>query len=1594
MKITIWGARGSIPSPLKPVDIEEKICKAIYGMPPDIDTNDMDSVREHVQELPILMRGTAGGNTSCLQIQAGAETFIIDAGSGIRELGLELMKGPCGRGQGRLHILFSHPHWDHLQGFPFFVPGFIPGNQIFIYSIHNIKQALEEQQRPLNFPVPLSIMRANIKFIQIEVGQPFTLGQVNINTIMNAHPGEAYGFRFEDQHSVFVYASDSEYKHLNHADVQPHIEFFRDADALIFDAQYTLKEAWLKEDWGHSSAMIGVDLARVAGVKKLILSHHDPTYSDAQIQQMQIEAIVYQAQDRTLPTCDVLVAYEGLTIDITPIGAIDLQVSPDGEQTILKPTTAFDEPSAEQLADQLTMIGEQNDVSSSIIDLSQVATLTTASLKLLIERQNQTDLDPIVLAKPSPQVHRIIRLAGYDDYFAIYPSVEEALSALATRQSLNLPGQIIKEQYQIEEKVGQGRVSTVLRAKDIQKNKKVAIKILSAAFSVDTIKRFVQQANQLISLNHDNIVKIFSCEQVDSYTFMAEELLVGPNLYELLSADNNWRAETNLLEVAISLIVILEHAHRHGVIHGELKPENIFFTEQGIKISGFGLGRLAEGYNQFEAPIPYLATTCLSPEQILGHPLDARTDLYAMGVVFYWVFTGEPPFIGGDAEVMQAHLSTPPRPPRELNPDLSPYLEHLILKLLAKNPNDRYTSAQQTHHISNTLVMSSPDSSDSARHSPIVGRNSQLQSLQRYWEKSKEEQGQLVFISGEAGIGKTTLVNQFTGQCNTPVFLIGQCNEQTHRAYSPFIEILQTYFTTVPPEFSNKDSLNLLRYFTPIVPELQRIFPELSFPPILTPKQEQLRLMSNFTKFIKQATKQRPWLIVLENLHWADQNSLEMLRYLSHHLPTMNLLIIGTYRDVELEMGHPLLSTIRTLTNQHYYHQITLPRLDEVSVQQMLGNLWQADIPQPIAEKIYQHTAGNPSYIEEIAKGIVDDNQISWQHGKPHLPDLATLELPQTIRDAVWRRISRLGADTQNLLRQAALLGQTFHFDDLKALTALSEWALLEHLDMALERQLLKELPNSDMQLQFSHAEIQRVLYADIGAVRRRLLHRQVGDILEKRFIDDPALYAETLAHHFNKAGEFERAIDYSLQAAQQAEGNYANETALLWYNNTLLFLKQINPAKKQNYQNQWLTTLQSLGRMLMLSGQYDQAITHYQAAQTWLGIGKGQEISSNQSRRLAYICRKIAESQSKQGDYDDTMIWIERGLGYLQEDQHAIEVAQLYLVGSRVFDHQGNMDEAINWCQKSMDIVSTVNTSEGYQTMARTYTRLGRICFRRGYFDLAIHFSEQSIELHQKIDDHTGQILPYNNMGLTYFEQGKWDLAEEVYQKGLVLAQEVGDIDGRGTITDNLGLLAIHRGELDKAITLFQQHLQLWQQIGLSKNEARTSINMARACILQRAWSDAQQYLQRSQQIMRSLGPNEYILRLLQCWAEYYRHTGDFDQALTNANQALSIAINRGNPLEEGRNRRLLGQIYLAHNEHNLARRALHKSFQLLDDASSQYEVAKTQLVLADWAIKTNVSDEAQQYISKACEVFELLQARLDLEQVAELQKRLRKRN
>ena len=1584
MKITIWGARGSIPSPLKPEEVEEKIYQAILRLPPNLDTSNAEAVRAFVHSLPPLMRGTAGGNTTCVQIEAGTETFIVDAGSGLRELGLSLMSGPCGRGEGVLHIFFSHPHWDHIQGFPFFVPAFIPGNRIYIYSIHDLQTALVEQQRPLNFPVPLSYMQATIEFVSIRAGEPFEIGGVKINTIANAHPGIAYSYRFEDKHSIFVQASDAEYKNLDEVSLQPYLNFFRNADALVFDAQYTLRDVWqLKEDWGHSSAMIGVDLARAAGVKRLLLFHHDPTATDARLMEIQQTAQAYQAQDPSLPTCEVLVAYEGLTLDLTPPGTVDLELAPDGEAAILIPTSIFDQRGVAQLEQQLSRLHQEGATSTPIIDLSQVETLTTASLKSLLSLRRQQQEAQIVLANPSPSVREIIKLSGYLDFFAIYPSVEAALDAIRIRESLNLPGQLVKGRYRIESRLGGSLLGTVLKATDLQENRPVALKILSPSFSEETINRLMARAEQIIGLEHRNIVKVYSWDREEDYAFKVEEHIEAPTLQNWLTDPNITISADQALDIALDITLALEYAHSRGVIHGDLKPHNVFLTEEGAKLSGFGMGILEADRNLLDAPLLFLSAPYLAPEQILGQAIDARTDLYALGVLMYQLFTGQLPFTGSDADIMQAHLNQTPLPPRQLNPNISLAMEHLILKLLAKNPNDRYASAQQARRISGSLVINIEEPALS-RQPILLGREKELQTLQGYWQKARAGQGQLLFLSGEPGIGKTTLAQYFAARSNAPVLLMGHGREGTSAPpYQLFTEALHGYFATVPSETFAGENRRLVSHFARILPDASALFPNLPLPPSLEPRQEQLRLMSSLTQFIRQATAERPWLLILDDLQWADQNSLELLRYLGRHIASMPLFIIAIHHDSDLPAGHPLGNILREANAYPSWHQVTLPRLGLPEVRQILASLWGDDVPVELARKIYQHTGGNPFYVKEVAKGLVDDNLITLQDGVWHFPPITEIRLPATVREAVWRRIRHLGPDTQTLLRQASVLGQTFKFEDLVAMSGLPEWEVLELLDPAMERQLIHELPTENA-LRFSHAEIHYVLYADIGPLQRRRLHLQAGESLERRAMPEPERIAAELAYHFTEAGEFERALVYSVQAARQAETAHANDTAIVWYNHTLSLFDKLSPEERTPFQKMRIALYRGLGEMLSTIGHYEEALAQYHTA---CALVNGDALSPRQAPTLAGLYRQIAEVYEKQSNYTHAFEWVEKGLDALPPDSPGVETARLYLLGATLHYRQMHNPEALAWCEKSLAIAETLDSPEAREVVGRAYYRLGAIAARRGNLEREIDYCQQSLHIFRRLGHLSGQMDVYNNLGSAFFERGDWSAAEDAYRQSLSIARQIGDLYAQAFVSNNLSLIPLARGDCETALRLLEESRAIWQQIDLAWGEAVALTRQARAHLCLRHPQEALACLARSQSIFDAAAyADEDVIEVERTWSEYHRQTGNHAEALRHAHRAVNLASEHDNLLEEAVSHRVVGEAYLAAGELRSAEATLRHSLQMLNNLHSDYQLARTKLLLARLVAQTGSTGEAHALLSEAIATFEALNARPALEEARQL--------
>lgn len=314
MIVRFWGVRGSVPTPMGAQQLKEKIMWALKGAS-DRDIMDERAAEHYMEGLPVHIKGTYGGNTSCVELHSEDTTIIFDAGSGIRLLGQHLMDGRFGQGAGTAHLFLSHTHWDHIQGFPFFLPAHVPGNRIIIYSLHpDVKERFSMQQNPSYFPVPLKTMQADIEFVSLSEGQNVAIGHVDITNIKLNHPGGSFGYRVRKQDASFVYATDTEFTNLSESHMEKYIDFFSRAKVLVFDSQYTLREALEKEDWGHSSSLTGVDMALDAGVETLVLFHHEPMYDDNTLQDILQRTRKYAELQESDHTCKVILAYEGLEL--------------------------------------------------------------------------------------------------------------------------------------------------------------------------------------------------------------------------------------------------------------------------------------------------------------------------------------------------------------------------------------------------------------------------------------------------------------------------------------------------------------------------------------------------------------------------------------------------------------------------------------------------------------------------------------------------------------------------------------------------------------------------------------------------------------------------------------------------------------------------------------------------------------------------------------------------------------------------------------------------------------------------------------------------------------------------------------------------------------------------------------------------------------------------------------------------------------------------------------------------------------------------------------------------------------------------------
>ncbi|MGD8396538.1 MAG: protein kinase, partial [Candidatus Eiseniibacteriota bacterium] len=740
-------------------------------------------------------------------------------------------------------------------------------------------------------------------------------------------------------------------------------------------------------------------------------------------------------------------------------------------------------------------------------------------------------------------------------------------------------GRILAGRYRIDGEIGRGGMATVYRARDQELERDVAIKVLHRRdLTGEQGRRLLREARAVAALNHPHIVTIHDVGLEGEIPFIIMELVDGNNLRQLARAPLG-----RVVEIACQLCRALEHVHARQMVHRDLKPENVLVTWDGdaptVKLADLGIALSRAHTRQTEAGTLVGTALYLAPEQALGRPVDARADLYALGVVLYELIAGRPPFEGDDPlTIVSQHLHAPVVAPRAFRPDLPSALESIVVDLLSKDPARRPGSAREVLARFDGLASTSPASGPAAARAPIdrqvdagdasdtdlpsgdyvalldelvrgrlVGRSTELAELRDLWRRAGQGHGHIALVSGEPGVGKTRLARELVAQAQFEgaEVLAGGCYEyDATTPYLPFVEALRAWV-------QRQDDATLAEKVGPIACELVRLAPEIADrlpgieePPRLEPHEERLRLFDSVARFLRTLAAERGLLVWLEDLQWADQGTIALLHDILRHLRDARLLVLGTYREVELDRVHPLSRALIDWNRGRLATRVQLGRLTPDGTGAVLATLLGQDsVSGSFVTAIHAETDGNPFFLEETVKALIEQGQIHRHDGEWIACDVQQLTVPQSVRAAIGRRLDRLDASSLEVLHTAAVIGKVFTFDEMRAASPSGEDELLDALDVASAAQLIELLPGESFA--FTHDKIREVLYEELNPVRRRRLHRRFAEGLEHQLGQRADEHAQDLAHHYLQGGAIESGMRHAIAAARRAERVYAHDEAI-----------------------------------------------------------------------------------------------------------------------------------------------------------------------------------------------------------------------------------------------------------------------------------------------------------------------------------------------------------------------------------------------------------------------------------------------------------------
>ncbi|MBK8022941.1 MAG: tetratricopeptide repeat protein [Chloroflexi bacterium] len=974
--------------------------------------------------------------------------------------------------------------------------------------------------------------------------------------------------------------------------------------------------------------------------------------------------------------------------------------------------------------------------------------------------------------------------------------------------------------------------------------------MLSTEAEDDPSLTIAREFHVLASLRHRHIIDVrdYGFDR-EGHAFFTMGLLEHPRT--LIQAGSR-QPLAEQIRLFGEVLGALTYLHRRGILHRDLKPDNVLVTREGtVKVLDFGLAVEAGQATEIQGTITYAA-----PEILHGEAPSEQSDLYAVGLMAYELISGSYPFELGELKQLVRQITEQALDFTRLESTMlwrnvprenAKALTSVIQRLMHLDPTRRTpTATEALTALYQALDLAPPMESAEVRESFLqaahfVGRNDQLRQLKDALTTAHTGKGSGWLVGGESGVGKSRLVSELRTRAlvNGHLVLTGQAVEVGGLPYQLWRDVLPRLVLEL--ELSDLEA-GILKPAVPNIEQLLgRIVPEV---PDLSGAAGRQRFAFTIISLIRRLAQ--PALLILEDLHWHDD--LDTLADLVRHLPAMPLLIVGTYRDDERADLPAALPGMQVLH---------LSRLTEDETTQLSNSMLGATGERPeVIDVLRRETEGNAFFLVEVLRALAEESGGLAYVGQRTLPSGVFAAGVQRLID---RRLSRVPEWGQKLLRTAALMGRQVDLAALRHAIALDPMLLpvrtLDDWVGAASGAAVLEL--SAERWKFAHDKLREHLTQTIDSEALLTMHRLVALALEAAHPGDAA-YDEVLLFHWREAGDTERELHYLIRVVQtmvdlratyrQAENLIVRGLSLLPQEDarraTLLNWRSVLWWAQADYEvaeaqaRMALALAERLGarpevaRGLVNLGTALRERADYAAAETCFHQGLALYRDLDDKQGVARSLNHLGIVADMRGEYAVAESHYNESLALSRETHHAAGIARALTNLGVLARLRGDYAGAEVYYQEGLALYRDIGHTQG---RARVLNNLGNVAADRGDYNAAKTYYQESLATSHEINDSWGIEMVLNNLGEVFIELREYTDAEDHFRQSLSLAREIGDTQGIALILNNLGIVARSHGEHGAAEAYFQESLTASRDIGDARGTCISLTKLAQLAFEQR---------------------------------------------------------------------------------------------------------------------------------------------------------------